>query len=289
MCGHDGHITCLIGGLAKILDKRDLIPENCTLRAIFQPGEEGYGGATLMIKEGVLEGVSEIYGLHNIPWDNTGDVYVKSGFMMAAIDKVIISMKGVGGHSSLIHELINPVYAISLANVKIDELMRTKYKNEFPSKMRMSFPFIESASACNVIPNESKLEGTLRVFDNELRARVLQDIQLLVEQIGAETGCQPKVDIFKVANSPVINDADLTENFVKMLDGKVKTEGIPIFASEDFADYQEKIPGVFFFLAGGKKCGKSLHVPNYNFNDEIIEKAANIFLQITLNRLGKLK
>ena len=79
MCGHDGHMTILLGAISKILDEREIIPSNCILRAIFQPGEEGYGGADLMIDEGVLDGVSEIYGLHNVPWDNVGEVYVTDG------------------------------------------------------------------------------------------------------------------------------------------------------------------------------------------------------------------
>jgi hippurate hydrolase len=94
MCGHDGHITCLIGGLAKILEKREIIPSNCTLRAIFQPGEEGCGGATIMINDGVLEGVDEIYGLHNVPWDPVGMIYVQPKYMMAAIDKITFKVKG---------------------------------------------------------------------------------------------------------------------------------------------------------------------------------------------------
>ena len=79
MCGHDGHMVILLGAISKILDQRDIIPSNCTVRAIFQPGEEGFGGADLMINEGVLDGVSEIYGLHNAPWDTVGDVFVKKG------------------------------------------------------------------------------------------------------------------------------------------------------------------------------------------------------------------
>jgi hippurate hydrolase len=287
MCGHDGHITCLIGALAKILDKREIIPKNCTLRAIFQPGEEGCGGATIMINDGVLEGVDEIYGLHNIPYDSPGEVFVKSGPMMAAIDKITFTVKGKGGHSSLIHELINPVYGASLINVRINEMINTKYADDFPKNMRISFPQMETASACNVIPDESILIGTLRIFDNDLRKRVNEDIELIVKQIEQETKCKIDIDVFPVAKSPVLNDENLTGKFIKMLDGKVRQDKIPIFASEDFADYQEKVPGVFFFLAGGTNCGENLHVDNYNFNDEIIERAANIYFKIAEERFNE--
>ena len=114
MCGHDGHIVCLLGAIAKILDIRTFIPENCFVRAIFQPAEEGYGGANLMINEGVMEQVDEIYGLHNVPFDPVGKIFVKSEYMMASSDKITFHIKGKGGHSSLIHLLKDPVFACLL-------------------------------------------------------------------------------------------------------------------------------------------------------------------------------
>lgn len=288
MCGHDGHITCLVGGLAKILDERDIIPNNCTLRAIFQPGEEGCGGATIMINDGVLEGVEEIYGLHNVPYDNPKEVYVKPGAMMAAIDKITFTVKGKGGHSSLIHELIDPVFGASLLNVRINDLISEKYADDFPKNMRISFPQMDTASACNVIPDTSTLCGTLRIFDNDLRSKINADIKAIAESVEKDTGCEIEIDVFSVAKSPVLNDEGLTQKFVDMLGGKVKSDKLPIFASEDFSDYQEKVPGVFFFLAGGTQCGENLHVDNYNFNDEIIETAADIYFKIAQKRFKDL-
>lgn len=287
MCGHDGHITCLIAALSLILENRNKYPNNCTLRAIFQPGEEGYGGATLMINEGVMEGVDEVYGLHNVPYDNPGDVYVKPGYMMAAIDKITITAEGKGGHSSLIHELINPVHAISLMNTKIDEAIRSEYSEEYPKNLRISFPQIVSASACNIIPDKAQLIGTSRMFDEKLRYQIRETLSTIAKEVELLTKTKISIDYFPVAKTPVKNDEILTNNFIKLLNGEIKNDKIPIFASEDFADYQEKVPGVFFFLAGGTKCGDSLHVDNYNFNDDIIEKAAEIFLKITIDRLNQ--
>jgi hippurate hydrolase len=284
MCGHDGHMTCLIGGLAKILEKREIIPSNCTLRAIFQPGEEGCGGATIMINDGVLEGVDEIYGLHNVPWEPKGEIYVKPKYMMAAIDKITFRVKGKGGHSSLIHELINPVYGASLINVKINEMINSKYSNEFPSKIRICFPQMETASACNIIPDNAMLCGTLRIFDQELRKSLREDINQIVKDVENQTGCTVETDFFPVAKSPVDNDPKLTQEFINIFEGKVTSDKLPIFASEDFADYQEKVPGVFFFLAGGTECGTNLHVDNYNFNDELIERASDIYFKLVQNR-----
>lgn len=286
MCGHDGHMACLIGALAKILEKREIIPSNCTLRAIFQPAEEGFGGALLMINDGVLEGVDEIYGLHNVPWENVGDIFVKPGSMMSAIQKLKITVKGKGGHSSLIHELINPVYAASLVNVRINQLIREKYSEEYPSNLRFSFPHFETASACNVIPDEAILLGTFRFFDLELMKKIRNDILIILKEIEKKTGCSISIQNLYNDRIAVLNDPELTKAFVEMQNGKVRTENLPVFASEDFSDYLKQVPGVFFFLGGGTKYGKNLHTENYNFNDEIIDKATHLFFQIVKNRFN---
>lgn len=284
MCGHDGHMTCLVGALAKVLEKRQIIPSNCTLRAIFQPGEEGHAGASLMIKEGVLQGVDEIYGLHNVPWANVGDVFVMPGHMMAAVDKLTIRVNGKGGHSSEIHKLVDPVYSASLINVKVNALLRGKYSAQYPSKMRLSFPQINTASACNVIPGQASMVGTLRVFDQELRKSIRNDIIGIMAEVDQSTGCTSSMEVLSLAMNPVDNDPKLTEAFMGVLKGQVRTDKLPIFASEDFADYQEVVPGVFFFVGGGTENGDSLHVDHYNFNDDIIDRASDIFFQIVENR-----
>jgi hippurate hydrolase len=285
MCGHDGHIVCLLGAIAKILDNRDTIPNNCVVRAIFQPAEEGFGGATLMINDGVMENVDEVYGLHNIPFDPVGKVYVKSGYMMASSDKITFDIKGEGGHGSLIHQLKDPVFAASLLNIKIQHLIENKYSEEQPKNMRMSFPFIKSAKACNIIPDTSILQGALRCFDQKLRESVKKDLAQLAKEVEMETKCSIKMSLFPIANYSVWNDPKLTEEFVNNLGEEVSTEFLPLFASEDFGDYLQHAPGVFFFVAGGTQSS-TLHTDCYNFNDNIIDKASSIFLKTVQIRLN---
>lgn len=208
--------------------------------------------------------------------------------MMAGCDKITITAKGKGGHSSMINELTNPVHAICLLNVRIEEMMTKKYGPDYHQHIRMSFPYIQSAKACNVIPDESVLEGVIRTFDNELRKKVIEDVKSVVPLVEKETGCVISVDVFQVGKSSVNNDPQLTQNLLKILGGKVKKDRLPIYASEDFASFQLKIPGVFFFLAGGSQCGDSLHVDNFNFNDDIIEKGADIFFEIVKDRYSHL-
>jgi hippurate hydrolase len=143
---------------------------------------------------------------------------------------------------------------------------------------------METASACNIIPDEAMLCGTLRIFDQDLRKRIREDIKLIVKDVEKETKCQVDIDFFPVAKSPVDNDPGLTNKFMGLFDKEISSEKLPIFASEDFADYQEKVKGVFFFLAGGTKCGSNLHVDNYNFNDELIERAADIYFKVVESR-----
>ena len=206
--------------------------------------------------------------------------------MMAGIDKITFTVKGKGGHSSMINELIDPVYATCLLNIKIKDMMAAKYGPNYDETIRISFPFIQSASACNVIPDVSTLEGTIRTFDNDQRKEINENICLVVKEVEASTKCQIGVNIFPVARASVNNDPKLTANFVKVLDNKVRSDKLPIYASEDFASYQLKIPGVFFFLAGGTECGETLHVDNYNFNDGIIERGAQIFFDVTKDRFS---
>lgn len=286
MCGHDGHIVCLLGALAKILENRLLIPSNCTLRAIFQPAEEGFGGADLMIQDGVMDNVDEVYGYHNVPFGEVGSVFVKKEFMMASSDKIMFHIKGKGGHSSMIHELKDPVHAATLLNVKIQELIKAKYSGDHPKHMRMSFPVINGAKACNIILDDSLLEGTLRVFDQQLRKNVKTDLQQLADEVEKKTHCQIKMSTFPVANSSVWNDPELTQKFIDNLDEEVMDEGLPLFASEDFGDYQVKVPGVFFFVSGGGRKGVNLHNDSYNFNDAIIDKVSTLFLKIVENRFN---
>ena len=206
--------------------------------------------------------------------------------MMAGLDKIRITVKGKGGHSSMINELIDPVYATCLLNIKINDMMPQKYGPNFDKTIRISFPFIESASACNVIPDVSKLEGSLRTFDNDLRKDIIENIRQVAKEVEQSTKCQIAIEVLSVCRSSVNNDPKLTENFVQMLGNKVRTDRLPVYASEDFASYQLKIPGVFFFLAGGSQCGETVHVDHYNFNDEIIEKGAQIFFDIVRNRFS---
>jgi amidohydrolase len=287
MCGHDGHIVCLLGALAKILDNRGSIPNNCTVRAIFQPAEEGFGGADLMIKDGVLSGVDEVYGYHNVPFEEVGTVSVKPGYMMASSDKIKFTISGKGGHSSKIHELKDPVFAASLLNVKIQDLLHTKYSKEHPENMRMSFPVIKGAKACNVILDESYLEGSFRVFDQELRKSVKADLIELTKEVEQSTGCKVTMTTFPIANYSVDNDANLTQKFINMLDEEVNQKGLPLFASEDFGDYQHHVPGVFFFVSGGGTSSANLHTDSFNFNDNIIDKTSSIFLKILLTRFNE--
>jgi len=291
MCGHDGHVTCLLGGLSKILEHWHQIPENKCVRLLFQPAEESLeSGAKLMVEEGCLEGVEEVYGMHNFPTYPIGTIVVKSGPMMAQSVHIKITFIGKGGHGSQPEKANDPLQPALEFHAKLKELNQ-KYKDEGKTYV-CTFPVLQVGEAINVIAEKAFLGGTLRSFDNDFAVEFRDKLQQIVDEICEKYKC--KSDFSFRFGAPVVINAEKETGHVRKIacklygEDNVTEEGVPVYASEDFSYFSNKIPGAFFFVGIWEKTKQPimspLHNLHYNFNDDIIGKASEFWFRLVEDR-----
>jgi amidohydrolase len=289
-CGHDAHTACLLGAADYLFKNRSRIPFN--IKFIFQPGEEKLpGGASLLIKEGVLENpsVQEIFGIHVTPQIETGTFGVKAGAFMASTDELHIRVNGKGGHAAMVQSYINPVFAGSRF---ISEAMQ-KVQLHFPgfgNEYVLAFGHFDAKGATNVIPGDCNILGTLRTFDEDLRNAIHLLLHEIAKDISEET--RAKFDLNIIQGYPVLmNDTNLTE---KTKNSLVKAFGesevIHLdrrMTAEDFAWYSQKVPACFIrWGTGNAKKGISagVHTPEFDIDEDAMIYGIAAFLQCALNR-----
>ena len=248
MCGHDGHAACLLGGMSIYLQNLSKIPSNRGVRFLFQPGEEGAGGAREMIKAGCLENVDEIYGNHNMPRrELAGKVCCNAGPMMAGFSIIEVKIKGIGGHGSKPECCKNPVPVTAEVYLKMQALLDQAMAEN--SELKGSIPKLVGSNALNVIPEDCTIAGTIRSFSKTYPIELLEKMEQATKEIcdarGFEFEWKSQPNFFK----PVIND-EWSHSWVKKAvtevygEGMCTDEGCPVFASEDFSDF---CVGNFFF------------------------------------------
>jgi len=288
MCGHDTHVTCLLGGAAKVLEKLDQIPSDKCLRLLFQPAEEDEGGAFPMLQEGVMEGVDEVYGMHNWPFDLPGKVYVKPGYMMACITHIDIKIHGKGGKASQLEGVIDPIQPAIDIQKGLKEIVQ-----EFKDKgyyFTVSLPLIRGSDDPEFVADTCNLGGYLRAFDVECIVGIKKRIQDLVESSCRNYNC--KVDCFMQTTYPAVNNTEKeTENFIKIAKKVVGEENVvdthlPVLGAEDFSFFQKAAPGVFFFCSSSRKPTDVLHTNCFNPHDDYIPIACEIHYRVVENRFG---
>lgn len=273
-CGHDVHTASLLGAI-KILDQTKEQWEG-TLKCIFQPGEEKLpGGASLMIKEGILENPrpTEAYGQHVFPELPAGKVGFKEGMYMASADEVYITVKGKGGHAAIPHLNIDPVLIASHIIVGLQQIVSRNTNPEIPCVL--SFGKITGMGATNVIPNEVNIEGTFRTMNEEWRFDAHKRLKKMAEQIAQSMGGSCDLEV-KVGYPFLINDQKLTETSKeKARDylGKENVVDLPIrMTGEDFAYFSQAMPGCFYRLGTASPNG-GLDAPVHNSRFDIDEEA----------------
>ncbi len=283
-CGHDSHMAILLGAARVLSLIKDDLPGR--VRLIFQPAEEGgstsenYPGAECMIREGVLEGIDAIAGLHIWSPLETGLVAVRPGAFMSACDSWTVRIYGKGGHGAMPQDAIDP----TLAATTFVNLLQTIVSREVDPKeiAILSVGKIITGSAFNIIPDSVEVTGTTRTFNPAIQDNMPVMIQRIADGVCAALRCRAELEYTRFV-PPTINDEELTKQFIETAKGIIGEERVQIspliMVSEDFSYFQEKIPGVFFFLGCGnpaKGTDNPHHSPRFNVDDDALSTGVEL-------------
>ncbi len=273
-CGHDLHLTSLLGAIKYFKDNRDQIKG--TIRFLFQPAEEAGGGAEQVIKKNVLKDVKAILGFHNNPNLPVGTIAVQSGPMMAGCYKFEITIKGQGSHGAKPEKGHDPIIAVTEI---VGALQTIVSRNINPQDaVVVSITNINAGNVWNVIPSEAYLQGTVRLFDEKNAKLVRQRLFELTEGIAKAFGQSVEIGWSERA-LPINNDSNLTQAVINNLSSTVHKPLLSM-AGEDFATYQKKIPGVFAFVgSNGAPDAADWHEPNFVGLDETLTTGVDYFIE----------
>ncbi len=289
-CGHDAHTSSLLG-TARILQS---IKNKFggSVKLIFQPGEEKLpGGASLMIKEGILSAPqpSSVIGQHVSPMIDTGKIAIRKKFI-ASMDEIFITVHGKGGHGAQPHQNIDPVIITAHILVALQQIVSRMANPTLPTVL--SFGKLIANGAINVIPDEAYIEGTFRTLDETWRTEAHERIKKMAENIAESMGgiCDCKI----VRGYPfLINEENLTmqvQSFAKEYLGKENVIDADIWmAAEDFAWYSQAADSCFYLLGiGNKKKGivSSLHTPTFNIDENALALSTGLMAYIAVRGLG---
>jgi len=283
-CGHDGHTTILLGTARYLAQTRNF---DGTVAFIFQPAEEGLGGARAMIKDGLFEKfpLDEVYGLHNAPQLEPGQVAVSPGPSMASADFFDITITGFGSHGAMPEQSRDPV-VIAMTLGQALQTIVSRNVNPMQAAV-LSITQIHAGSAYNVIPGEATLAGTVRTFSEKVRQQIRERIRTIAAGMAAVFQVEIRVDIRDIFSVLVNHEtqshfvADVAREVVGS--GKVLTTPSPKMGSEDFADMLLAVPGAYFWL--GHEGDVPLHNPGFILDDKILPVGASLFSRIIEKRL----
>ncbi|MGE0698575.1 MAG: M20 aminoacylase family protein [Hyphomicrobiaceae bacterium] len=284
-CGHDGHTTMLLGAARYLAETKAFTG---TVNFIFQPGEEGAGGALAMLEEGLLEKfpADELYGMHNRPGAPVGHFSITPGTGMAGGAFFDVVVKGRGAHGATPSNGVDPVVA---ACHIVTALQTVVARNLPPGDMGvLSVTKIDGGDAYNVIPETARMGGTIRAMKRETLSLIEAGLKRVAPSIAEGLGAKAEVD-YRLIFAPLINApepmraiADAAAEIVG--DANVDRNKPPASASEDFAFMLEKVPGAYINLGNGEKSAP-VHNDKYDFNDDAIPFGAAMLARLVERRL----
>ncbi|PYQ14408.1 MAG: amidohydrolase [Acidobacteria bacterium] len=279
-CGHDGHVAMGAAAARALAGRRG----PGTVRLLFQPAEEGEGGAQAMVAAGVMDGVSAVVGVHL--WNElpVGTLGVKAGPLMAAVDRLRIVVRGRGGHGGAPHRSADPVVAAAHVITALQAIV----SREVPPTQAavVTVGSVHGGAAFNVIPDEVTLTGTVRTFDASLRRSMPERLSRMATGIAEGLGCRAEVEV-RPGNPAVVNDAAVADRARRAAARVVGEDGLvepePTMGGEDMAVYFERAPGCFVFV-GSANPARGLdqphHSPRFDFDEEALLVGTQFLVEV---------
>lgn len=289
-CGHDGHITMLLGAARYLAETRNFAG---TIHLIFQPAEEGAGGGRRMVEDGLFEKfpVEAVYGMHNMPGIPVGSFGTRTGAILTAMDLFEIRVDGVGTHAATPELGIDPIVIASQIVLGLQTII-SRELNPLTSVVLTITEFRAGTGALNNVPDHATLRGTARILTPEVRDSIEGRLRRIVE--GIAHAHRAKVDItYRHNYPPLVTDPEHTKFVIGVAEGvagagKVDPNYPPNMASEDFSFMLEKKPGAYVFIGNGPEDGgRILHNPLYDFNDEILPIGASYWARLVETSMAK--
>jgi hippurate hydrolase len=284
-CGHDGHTAMLLGAARYLAETRNFAG---TAVVIFQPAEEGGGGAKAMLDDGMLDrfGIDEFYGMHNYPGMPVGAFGIRPGPMMAAADYITIDIEGVGGHAARPHLGVDTVLVGAHIITAIQSIVS---RNVDPLKSAVvSITMVQAGNTDNVIPQTVRLRGTARSLSEDVREMLEKRLHMVVEGTASAFGAKAKLTYRR--NYPVLVNHERETAFAASVASEiagakhVDTALPPMMGAEDFSYMLNARPGAFIWVGNGDSAG--LHHPAYNFNDDAIPFGTSYWVKLVETALA---
>ena len=286
-CGHDAHMAMVVGAALVLSSVKDTLKGN--IKFLFQPAEEGPGGAKPMIEEGVMDNPKVDYavGCHLWPASPEGTIGVKAGTIMAAMNRFDIRIIGSQGHGAMPHLCVD---ALDVGTQVVNALQRVVSRHMDPLKPTVvTVGSFHAGKAFNIIPGEAELSGTTRTFDLEVwkswEPRMRKILQGVCDSMGARFELN-----FEFGYPPTINDpfmADLVRRCAAVMVGPDKVfEPEPTMGGEDMSYYLQKAKGCFFFLGVGRPGGAPLHNAKFDFNEDVLLLGVETYCRIAQELLA---
>src|SRR5690349_3047881 len=289
-CGHDGHTTMLLGAARYLAGSRNF---DGTVHFIFQPAEEGLGGADAMVRDGLFDEFpcDVIFGMHNRPGLAVGKFQIRPGGMMAGGAFFDIAVKGRGAHGARPESGIDPVLVASHITAALQSIVA---RNVRPvDTVVVSVTRIAGGDAYNVIPERASLGGTVRCFSRETMHLVEERMRRIAEGVAAGFGATAELD-FRYLFPPLVNHADETRFIADCAaevvgEDNVNRQAGLVMASEDFSYMLERVPGAYIQIGNGDgEGGCEVHNPGYDFNDAALPYGAALFVRLVERRLERM-
>jgi amidohydrolase len=278
-CGHDGHMTVLLLLATYLAEEKGPFRNNIIL--LFQPAEEGPGGASEVIKTNIFEkyGISKMFGLHVMPTLPEGKIGSCSGPLMAMTSEFEITVNGKSGHGAAPQEGIDAIVAASNLVISIQSIISRSINPIEP--VVISVGQFNAGERVNIIPKQAILKGTMRSYNQKIHKKMQKRMAEITDGNSIMFNCENDIEFIDMY-PPVINDIQMYEDLKSVVPEEDFVEVKPMMLAEDFSNYKEKVPILFFFLGIVPENGQAveLHSDKFNFNEKVLVTALEAYLNL---------